>query len=51
MYACQQGHESIVKLLLEREDIDIWLRDKDGKTAFDHCSSKIAEDVKNRLLV
>jgi ankyrin repeat protein len=51
MYACKKGHEGIVKLLREREDIDIRLRDKKGRTAYDHCSIKITEDVKKRLLV
>jgi ankyrin repeat protein len=49
MHACKEGHEDIVKHLLLREDVDIRLKDKDGKTAYDHCSDWISEEVEARL--
>jgi ankyrin repeat protein len=51
MISCVEGHEGVVKLVLDREDTDIRLKDKDGKTAYDYCSTWIREDVKQRLLV
>jgi ankyrin repeat protein len=47
--ACAEGKEDIVKLLLEREEIDTQLKDKNGRTAYDRCSSGISGDVKARL--
>jgi hypothetical protein len=31
MISCVEGHEGVVKLVLDREDTDIRLKDKDGR--------------------
>jgi ankyrin repeat protein len=49
MFACSWGKEDVVKLLLEREDIDIRLKNMNGKTAYDLCTDGISEAVRNRL--
>ncbi|KAI5800873.1 hypothetical protein FPQ18DRAFT_301496 [Pyronema domesticum] len=48
MYACTDGNNDTVKLLLERADIDIDTTDKSGKTVSDYSGPKTKEPWKQR---
>ena len=43
MFASDSGHTEIVKLLLERPEIDVNLRDNKSQTAWYHAKESIRE--------
>jgi ankyrin repeat protein len=48
-YAAEEGHEAVVKLLLNRTDVKAHLKDKEGRTALTYAVES-GHEVITRLL-
>jgi ankyrin repeat protein len=47
-YACSVGHTEVIKILLSQDDIDITLKDSDGKTAMDTIEDNHIKELFNK---
>jgi ankyrin repeat protein len=49
MFAADNGNEAVVKLLLTRDDIDVDVKDRDGRTALWHAVEKGHSEAAQQL--
>lgn len=50
MVAAEAGKKEIVKLLIEKYKVDIYLKDNEGKTCLDHAKEKNQKDIESLLM-